>query len=161
MTQRIIECGTWWFIKWLCPYAKPIQKDLLQLEAKVHSWVEKHSLKQALKGHCWKDMIIYGYYRHRWYNNVQSMEFKDQNKLKISHFAIDETNLSKKWRVFSEMPDLNILSEFIPDLIGLSVDVIICGVLYKVYSGTLKQISAIKVTWISFLTSYKIFEFLI
>ena len=43
------------------------------------------------------------------------------------------------------MVDLNILSNFVPDLICLGVDAVICGVLYKLCSGTQKQIAAIKV----------------
>ena len=39
----------------------------------------------------------------------------------------------------------NFLVEFIPDMICLGVDCLICGVLYKVYSKTNQLISAIKV----------------
>ena len=41
----------------------------------------------------------------------------------------------------------NILYEFIPDMICFGVDILICGVIYKVYSKTHTLISAIKVSY--------------
>ncbi len=41
----------------------------------------------------------------------------------------------------------NILLEFIPDMICFGVDILICGVIYKVYSKTHTLISAIKVSY--------------